>query len=201
MKLPNGVGVRKTFVVVEEIFEEMGQVLERPVRRAAAVAVIRNPYAGRYEENLQLLIDAGEFLGGFLGKMAVKALGVSGDEVENYGKAAVVGVEGELEHGHAILHPKFGKGFRAECGGEDICKAIIPSSAKKGGPGTTIDVPLHYKRAAFVRSHYDSMEVRVPDAPLGDEIVVVAAVTNGGRPLPRIGGLRKEEVKGEDGLR
>jgi len=121
--------------------------------------------------------------------------------VENYGKAAVVGLDGELEHGHAILHPKFGKGFREECGGQDVCKAIIPSAAKLGTAGTSIDVPLHYKRAAFVRSHYDSIEVRVSDAPLSDEIVVVAALSDGGRPLPRIGGLRKEEVKGEDGLR
>ena len=201
MRVPPGIEVRKVAVYVEETYSDMGKDLPKPVKRAAAAAVVKNPYAGGYHEDLSLLIDLGEFLGGFLARKAREAAGFSREDVENYGKAAVVGLDGELEHGHAILHPKFGKGFREECGGQDVCKAIIPSAAKLGTAGTSIDVPLHYKRAAFVRSHYDSIEVRVSDAPLSDEIVVVAALSDGGRPLPRIGGLRKEEVKGEDGLR
>ncbi|MEM1944894.1 MAG: amino acid synthesis family protein [Nitrososphaerota archaeon] len=196
-----GLRVRKRYTFVEEIMEEQGVEITRPVKKGAAAAVIKNPYAGRYEADLHLLIDAGEELGGFLASLARTAINISGELVESYGKAVIVGVDGELEHGHAILHPKFGKTFRAECGGEDICKAIIPSSVKVGSAGTSIDVPLHYKRAAFVRSHYDAIEVKVPDAPLPDELVVIAAVSYGGRPLPRIGGLRKEEVRGEDGLR
>lgn len=201
MQVPPGVEVRKVAVFVEEVYSEMGKALSRPIRRAAAAAVVKNPYSASYHEDLSLLIDLGEFLGGFLARKAREAAGIAGEEVENYGKAAIIGVGGELEHGHAILHPKFGKGFREECGGQDVCKAIIPSSAKIGVPGTAVDVPLHYKRAAFVRSHYDALEVRVSDAPLPDEIVVVAALSDGGRPLPRIGGLRKDEVRGEDGLR
>ncbi|GBC69107.1 hypothetical protein HRbin01_00800 [archaeon HR01] len=201
LEAASGVVIRKVAVYVDETFMEMGKDLQQPVRKSAAAAVIKNPYVGRYVDDLQLLIDAGDFLGGFLGKKAREALGISPADVESYGKAAIIGLEGELEHGHAILHPKFGRGLREECGGQDVCKAIIPSAAKLGGPGTAIDVPLHYKRAAFVRSHYDAVEVRIGDAPLPDEIVVIAAVTNSGRPLPRIGGLRKEEVRGEDGLR
>ncbi|MCS7137403.1 MAG: amino acid synthesis family protein [Candidatus Caldarchaeum sp.] len=201
MEIPPGITIRKVVVFTEETHVENGRRLDKPVRKSAAAAVIKNPYAGRYVDELTLLIEAGDFLGGFLGRRAREALGIAPAEVENYGKAAVIGLSGELEHGHAILHPKFGRGLREECGGQDVCKAIVPSAAKIGGPGTAIDVPLHYKRAAFVRSHYDAIEVRVSDAPLPDEIVVAAAVTDSGRPLPRIGGLKKEEVKGEDGLR
>ncbi|MEM0440051.1 MAG: amino acid synthesis family protein [Candidatus Caldarchaeum sp.] len=201
MEIAPGAVIRKVAVFVEDTLVENGKPLSRPVRKSAAAAVIKNPYAGQFVEDLQVLIDVGDFLGGFLGKRAREALGISPAQVESYGKAAIIGTAGELEHGHAILHPKFGRGLREESGGQDVCKAIIPSAAKIGGPGTAIDVPLHYKRAAFVRSHYDAVEVRVPDAPLPDEIVVIAALTDSGRPLPRIGGLKKEEVKGEDGLR
>ncbi|MDW8063432.1 MAG: amino acid synthesis family protein [Candidatus Caldarchaeum sp.] len=201
MEITPGITVRKVAVYVDETLVENGRRLDKPVRKSAAAAIIKNPYAGRYVDDLTALVDAGDFLGGFLGRKAREALGIAPAAVESYGKAAVIGLAGELEHGHAILHPKFGRGLREECGGQDVCKAIIPSAAKMGGPGTAVDVPLHYKRAAFVRSHYDAVEVRVPDAPLPDEIVVIAAVTDSGRPLPRIGGLKKEEVKGEDGLR
>jgi hypothetical protein len=194
-------GVRKYLTIVEDTRMEMGHKLERYVKKSAAMAVIHNPYAGRYSEDLQILIDAGELLGSILGRMAREALGISPSEVESYGKGAIVGEDGEIEHGHAILHPKLGASMRNECGGHDACKAIIPSTVKIGGPHTIIDIPLHYKNAAFVRSHYDTMTVSVPDAPKRDEIVVVVVFTNSGRPLPRIGGLRKEEVKGLDGLR
>ncbi len=190
--------IRKIVTIVEETLIEGEKTLEKPVRKAAALAVIKNPFAGRYVEDLSELMDAGEELGGLLGKKAVDALGIDPKDVDSYGKAAIVGENGELEHAAAILHPKLGKPFRAAV---FEGKAIIPSAKKRGGMGTPIDVPLHFKNACFVRSHYDAMEVRVPDAPKADEIVVCAVVTEGGRPLPRIGGLKKEEAKCEDGLR
>jgi len=190
--------IRKIVTVCEETFIDGLKGLIKPVKKAAAIAVIQNPFASRYADDLTELIDIGEELGGLLGKKAVEALGVPPEQVESYGKAAIVGLGGEYEHAAAILHPKLGTPFRAAVGGG---KAIIPSTKKLGGPGTPIDVPLHYKDAAFVRSHFDSMEVRVPDAPGHDEIVVALAVTNAGRPHPRVGGLKKEEAKKEDGLR
>ncbi len=190
--------IRKIVKVVEETRTEMGRPVDPPTRRAAVAAVIKNPFAGMYEENLDVLIDTGEELGGMLAKMAVEALGIAPEQAESYGKAAIVGSRGELEHAGAILHPKLGKPFRDALAGG---KAIIPSAKKMGVPGTEIDVPIHYKDAAFVRSHFDAMPVRVQDAPRGDEIVVVLVVTDSGRPLPRIGGLKKEDAKKEDGLR
>jgi hypothetical protein len=133
-----------------------------------------------------------------LAKKAVEALRILPENTESYGKAAIVGVDGELEHAAALLHPKLGTPLRKEVGGG---KAIIPSAQKMGGPGTEIDVPLHYKDAAFVRSHFDAMAIRIPDAPKPDEIVVAIVVTDSGRPHARIGGLKKEEAKKEDGLR
>ncbi len=190
--------IRKFVTIVEEVLSELGQEVPKPVKKAAAIAVIENPFAGKYVEDLTELIEIGAELGGLLGKRAVEALGVSPDKVESYGKAAVVGIFGELEHAAAILHPKLGDPFRKQVGGG---KAIIPSAKKVGPPATPIDIPLHYKDAAFVRSHFDAMEVRVADSPRPTEILVALAVTNGGRPLARIGGLKKEEAKKEDGLR
>ena len=190
--------IRKFVTIIEETQVEAGKQLASPARKAAAAAVIKNPFAGRYVDDLSELTDYGEQLGEILGNRAVTALNIPKEKAENYGKGAIVGLDGELEHLHAILHPKLGKPLRDEVGGG---KAIIPSSGKQGGAGTSIDIPLHYKDAAFVRSHYDTMEVRIPDAPRKDEICVVIVVTDSGRPLPRIGGLRKEDVKGEDGLR
>jgi hypothetical protein len=190
--------IRKIVTVVEETRTEMGKSVEPPTRRAAVAAVIKNPLAGLFKENLEELMDVGEELGGMLGSMAVQALGIAPEQAESYGKAAIVGSNGELEHAAAILHPKLGKPFRDALGGG---KAIIPSAKKMGRPGTEIDVPVHYKDAAFVRSHFDAMPVRVQDAPRGDEIVVVLVVTDSGRPLPRVGGLVKADAKKEDGLR
>ncbi len=189
------VRIRKLVTVVEEIVSDGGREARRPVRKVAAVAVLENPFAGRFVEDLTPLIDAGEELGALLAKRATEALGAP---VESYGKAAIVGERGEYEHAAALLHPKLGAPLRAASGGG---KAIIPSAKKLGGPGTTIDVPLHFKDAAFVRTHYDAMEVRLNDAPRADEIVLAIAVTDGGRPHPRIGGLTKDEAKKEDGLR
>jgi hypothetical protein len=187
--------IRKLLTVVEEILEDGGKPVAKPVRKVAAVAVIENPFAGRFVEDLQELIKTGEELGDLLGRRAVAALGAP---VHSYGKAAVVGVAGEYEHAAAILHPTLGTPFRAAVGGG---KAIIPSTKKLGGPGTAIDIPLHYKDAAFVRTHFDAMEVRLVDAPRPDEILVALAVTDGGRPHPRVGGLTVAEAKKEDGLR
>ncbi len=190
--------IRKIVKIVEETRTEMGKPVDPPTRRAAAVAVIKNPFAGKYQENLDELISVGEELGGLLGKMAVEALGIKPERAESYGKAAIVGSKGELEHAAAILHPKLGGPLREAVAGG---KALIPSAKKMGCPGTEIDVPIHYKDAAFVRSHFDAMPVRVQDAPRGDEIVVAVVVTDSGRPLARVGGLLKQDAKKEDGLR
>jgi hypothetical protein len=190
--------IRKIVTVVEETLSEAGRDVSPPTRRAAAIAVIANPFAGRYQEDLTDLIDVGEELGGLLAERAVKALGIEGAKIESYGKAAAVGANGELEHAAAILHPKLGAPFRKVLGKG---AALIPSSKKRGGPGVALDIPLGHKDAAFVRSHFDGMEVRVVDAPAADEIVVAVAVTDSGRPLPRVGGLKVSEIKGEDGLR
>jgi hypothetical protein len=190
--------IRKIVVVVDEVHQEMDQPVSPPTRRAAAVAVIENPVAGRYAEALDTLIDIGEELGGLLGQRAVAALGIAPSQVESYGKAALVGENGELEHAAAILHPKLGKPLRAAV---EKGAALVPSSKKRGGMGTPLDIPLGHKDAAFVRSHFDGMEVRINDAPRANEILVAIAVTDSGRPLPRVGGLQKHEIKGEDGLR
>jgi hypothetical protein len=190
--------VRKYVTIVEEIHAEGRRPVNPAQKKAAAVAVIKNPFAGKYEEDLTPLIDIGERLGDILAKKAVEALGIRPEEAEGYGKAAIVGEAGEREHAAAILHPKLGTPFRNALGGG---KAIIPSAKKIGPMGTEIDVPTHYKDAAFVRSHFDAMAVRIEDAPRPDEIVVALVVTNCGRPHPRIGGLKKEEAKKEDGLR
>jgi hypothetical protein len=190
--------IRKLIVSVEETRREMGRDVTPPTRRALAIAVIENPYAGRYSESLDELIAIGEELGGLLGERCVQALGIAPEAAESYGKAAVVGEAGELEHAAAILHPKLGAPLRKAV---QKGAALVPSAKKAGGPGTPIDVPLGHKDAAFVRSHFDAIEARVADAPRAGEILVAVAVTDSGRPLPRIGGLQKHEIKGEDGLR
>jgi hypothetical protein len=190
--------IRKLIVQVDETRLEMGQPVEPPTRKALAMAVIENPYAGRYAAQLDELIAIGEELGGLLGKKCVQALGLAPGQAQSYGKAAIVGEAGELEHAAAILHPKLGAPLRAAV---EKGAALVPSSKKRGGMGTAIDVPLGHKDAAFVRSHFDAMEARVADAPRANEIVVAVVVTDSGRPLPRIGGLQAGEIKGEDGLR
>jgi Amino acid synthesis len=190
--------IRKLVVQVDETRLEMGQAVTPPTRRALAMAVIENPYAGRYEANLDALIAIGEELGGLLGEKCVQALGIAPHRAQSYGKAAIVGEAGELEHAAAILHPKLGAPLRKAV---EKGAALVPSAKKRGGLGAAIDVPLGHKDAAFVRSHFDAMEARVPDAPRANEIVVAVVVTDSGRPLPRIGGLQVHEIKGEDGLR
>jgi hypothetical protein len=154
--------IRKIVTFVEETHREMDRSINPPTRRAAAVAVIANPFAGKYVEDLAPLMDIGEELGGLLAEKAVAALGIDGANAESYGKAAAVGENGELEHAAAILHPKLGTPVR-----KVLSKgaALIPSSKKRGGPGIALDIPLGHKDAAYVRSHFDGMEVRINDAP------------------------------------
>ena len=190
--------IRKIIVQVDETRMEMGQAVHPPTRRALAMAVIDNPFAGKYVENLDELIAIGEELGALLGAKCVQALGISPAQAQSYGKAAIVGEAGELEHAAAILHPKLGAPLRLAV---EKGAALVPSSKKRGGLGTAIDVPLGHKDAAFVRSHFDAMEARVADAPRANEIVVAVVVTDSGRPLPRVGGLQVHDIKGEDGLR
>ncbi|MGH6625414.1 MAG: amino acid synthesis family protein [Burkholderiaceae bacterium] len=190
--------IRKLIVQLDETRIEMGRAVEPPVRKALAMAVIDNPCAGRYVENLDELVAIGEELGGLLGQKCVQALGIEPGRAHSYGKAAIVGEAGEIEHAAAILHPKLGAPLRKAV---EKGAALVPSSKKRGGLGTAIDVPLGHKDAAYVRSHFDAMEARVSDAPRANEIVVAVVVTDSGRPLPRIGGLQAHEIKGEDGLR
>jgi hypothetical protein len=190
--------LRKLVVQVEEVQMEMGRAVDPPTRRAVAMAVIANPFAGRYVEQLDELIIIGEHLGGLLGAECVKALGIEPGEAQSYGKAAIVGEHGELEHAAAILHPKLGAPLRLAV---EKGAALVPSAKKIGTLGTAIDVPLGHKDAAYVRSHFDAIEARVADAPRPDEIVVAVAVTASGRPLARIGGLQASEIVGLDGLR
>jgi hypothetical protein len=190
--------IRKIIVQVDEVLQEGGQAVNPPTRRALAMAVIANPYAGKFSANLDQLINIGEELGGLLGERCVKALGIKPEDAHSYGKAAIVGEGGELEHAAAILHPKLGAPLR-----KAVSKgaALVPSAKKQGTLGTAIDVPLGHKDAAFVRSHFDAMEARVNDAPRANEIVVAVVVTDSGRPHPRIGGLQVHEITGTDGLR
>ena len=190
--------IRKIAVWVEETHTEAGRAIIPPTRKAVAVVVIANPFAGRYVEDLTELMDMGEELGGLLGARCVAALGISPEQAQSFGKAAMVGENGELEHAAAILHPKLGAPLRKAV---QKGAALVPSSKKMGGPGQVLDVPLGHKDAAYVRSHFDAIEVRLNDAPRADEIMVAVAVTDSGRPLARVGGLTHAEAKGEDGLR
>jgi len=190
--------IRRIVVQIDEIWTENGQAVSPPTRRAVAMAVIENPFAGRYVENLDTLITVGEELGALLGQRCVQALGITPAQAQSYGKAAIVGEAGEIEHAAAILHPKLGAPLRVAV---QKGAALVPSSKKMGGMGTTIDVPLGHKDAAYVRSHFDAIEARVTDAPRANEIVVCVAVTDSGRPRPRVGGLQHHEMIGKDGLR
>ena len=190
--------IRKLAVWVEETHREAGKTITPATRKAVAAAVIANPFAGQYVEDLTPLMDIGAELGGLLGEKCIAALGITATNAESYGKAAMVGEDGELEHAAAILHPKLGGPLRKAV---EKGAALVPSSKKMGGPGQVMDVPLGHKDAAYVRSHFDAIEVRLNDAPRADEILVAVAVTDSGRPLPRVGGLTKDEMVGSDGLK
>lgn len=191
------VRVRKRITCVEEIFHEGGPISERPLRRAAALAVIRNPYAGSYVSNIESFMDDLKPLGLEMARTLIAALGGESKSVEGYGKGAIVGSAGELEHG-ALWHVPGGYAMREVLGG---AKAIVASTKKVGGLGTRLDVPITHINASYVRSHFDAMEVGVNDAPRADEILLVLVMTTGPRIHARVGGLKATEIKGEDGLR
>lgn len=190
--------IRKIAVNIEETHVEMGKAIAPPTRKAVAVAVIENPFAGIYQDDLTDLMDIGAELGALLGDRCVAALGITPAQAESYGKSAMVGEDGELEHAAAILHPKLGAPLRKAV---EKGAALVASSKKMGSPGQVLDVPLGHKDAAYVRSHFDGIEVSLNDAPRAREIMVAVAVTDSGRPLPRVGGLEAKDAKGEDGLR
>lgn len=191
------VQVRKTVLLLEEILHEGGPLPPKPLRRVASLAVIHNPYAGRYVEKIEAFMDDLKPLGLEMSRRMVAALGGDPKLVEGYGKGAIVGSAGELEHG-ALWHAPGGYGMREVLGG---AKAIVASTKKVGGPGTRLDVPITHINASYVRSHFDAWEVGITDAPRADEILLALVMTTGPRIHARSGGLKASEIKGEDGLR
>ncbi|EJK81060.1 amino acid synthesis family protein [Rhizobium rhizogenes] len=191
------VKIRKFLTVIEEIYHEGGKPVAKPLKRGAIVAVIENPFAGRYHEEITGFMKDLEPLGLDMANRLVAALGGDPTIVEGYGKGIIVGQAGELEHG-ALWHAPGGYAMREVLGG---AKAIVPSSKKVGGPGTRLDVPVTHINASYVRSHFDSIEVGVPDGPRANEMAVVLVMTTGPRVHARSGGLKAEDIKGEDGLR
>lgn len=191
------VQIRKRLTLVEEIFHEGGAVPSTPLRRAASLVVIRNPYAGRYVEHIESFMDDLKPLGLAMARALVAALGGDSHIVEGYGKGAIVGANGELEHG-ALWHVPGGYAMREVLGG---AMAIVASTKKVGGPGTRLDVPITHINASYVRSHFDAMEVGIADAPRADEILLALVMTTGARIHARVGGLKSSDIKGEDGLR
>jgi hypothetical protein len=189
--------VRRIHTTVEEIRHEFGPPAAEPLRRAAACAVLRNPYAGRYEEDILPMMEALKPVGLDMARRLIAALGGEPGQIAGYGKGAIVGAAGELEHG-ALWHMPGGYAMREVLGG---AKAIVPSSKKVGGLGARLDVPITHINASYVRSHFDAIEVGVPGAPAADEMVVVLVMTTGPRVHARVGGLAVSEIKGEDGLR
>ncbi len=189
--------IRKTLVSIEEIFHEGGPVASRPLRRGVFLAVIGNPFAGRYEPNIQGFMEDLKPLGLRMAAELIRALAGDPGLIEGYGKGAIVGAAGEVEHG-ALWHVPGGYAMREALGG---AKAIVPSTKKVGGPGTRLDVPVTHINASYVRSHFDAVEVGLADAPRADELVLALVMTTGPRVHARVGGLRAGEIKGEDGLR
>jgi len=189
--------VRKFVVQVEEIFHEGGPARAEPVKRGAVLAVIENPFAGRYVEEITAFMDDLKPLGLEMARRLLDSLGGDPSKVEGYGKGAIVGGGGELEHG-ALWHNPGGYAMRELLGG---AKAIVPSTKKVGGPGARIDIPVTHINASYVRSHFDAIEVGINDAPRANEIVLVLAMTTGPRVHARAGGLEAKDIKGEDGLR
>lgn len=190
------VEIRKQVLVIEDIFHEGGPAARKPLKRGAILSVIKNPFAGRYEAEIAGYMKALEPLGVDMAKRLVASLG-DAQAIEGYGKGAIVGQAGEIEHG-ALWHVPGGYAMRAALGD---AKAIVPSTKKVGGPGTRLDVPVTHINASYVRSHFDAVEVGIADAPRADEIVLALVMTTGPRVHARVGGLAASEIKGEDGLR
>ena len=187
--------IRKIARFVEDGLVANGVPVDPPYRKIGIAAVIENPYAGGYSEDLSDILDFSVGLGDRIGRLLVETMG---GPIESYGKASIAGMNGEAEHGFAFLTTAMADRVRLAIGGG---VAWIPSTGKRGGPGTSIDVPLAHKDALYVRSHYDTITVCVPDAPGPDEVVIIMAAANRGRPNFRLGGLKSEDVIGEDGLR
>lgn len=191
------IAIRKRLTQIEEIFHEGGKPAREPLRRGAVLCVIRNPFAGRYVEDIAGFMDDLTPLGVAMARALLGALGGDPALIHSYGKGAIVGSAGELEHG-ALWHVPGGYAMR-EILGE--AKAIVPSAKKVGGPGTRLDVPITHINASYVRSHFDAMEVGISDAPRADEILLALVMTTGSRIHARVGGLKASEIKAEDGLR
>lgn len=189
--------IRKRLIQIEEIFHEGGKPAKEPLRRGAILSVIRNPFAGRYVEEIAGFMDDLTPVGLTMANALLGALGGDPAAIQGYGKGAIIGSAGELEHG-ALWHVPGGYAMR-EILGE--AKAIVPSAKKVGGPGTRLDVPITHINASYVRSHFDAMEVGIPDAPRADEILLALVMTTGSRIHARVGGLKASDIKGEDGLR
>jgi hypothetical protein len=189
--------IREIFTQVEEIYHEFGPPPARALKRGAVAAVLTNPFAGRYEPNIMPMMEALNPLGLDMSRRLVAAIGVAPREIEGYGKGAIIGATGELEHG-ALWHVPGGYAMREVLAG---AKAIVPSAKKVGAPGTKLDVPVTHINASYVRSHFDAMEVYVPGAPAADELVYILVMTTGPRVHERVGGLRATEIKGVDSLR
>ncbi len=189
--------VRKFLTLVEDTFHEGGPQAEAPLRLGAILAVIHNPYAGRYEPDILPMMESLKPLGLEMAKRLIAALGGDPRRIEGFGKGAIVGSAGELEHG-ALWHMPGGYAMRELLGD---AKAIVPSTKKVGAPGTRLDVPVTHINASYVRSHFNAMEVGVPDAPRAEEMVLILVMSSGARIHNRAGGLKASEVKGEDGLR
>lgn len=189
--------IRKRLITIEEIFHEGGPPAKSPARRGAILAVIRNPFAGRYVEEIAGFMDDLKPLGLAMAKDLVDALDGEASAIQGYGKGAIVGVAGELEHG-ALWHVPGGYAMREILGD---AKAIVPSTKKVGGPGTRLDVPITHINASYVRSHFDAMEVGLADGPKADELLLALVMTTGARVHARVGGLKAGEIKGQDGLR
>lgn len=189
--------VRKYVTIVEETYHDGGPVLERPQKKGAAMAVVKNPCAGRYVADLSVMDPMYKFLGRELTVRLLRSMGIRAEQAESYGKGVIIGEAGEIEHGGA-MHAPMGYTLREVLGG---AKAIVPSTEKVAGVGARLDVPMHYKDASYVRSHFDTIEVGVNDAPAPDEIVAVIVLSDSGRPHARSGGLRMEDVKVGDGQR
>lgn len=189
--------IRRLYTVIEETLHEMGQKRDEPLRKVAVVAVVKNPNAGKgYVDDLSELTEASEALGAKIAAMGAEQM--KPYTVDSYGKAGLVGTDGEQEHAVACLTTIYGNVLREAVGGG---QAWISSVTKRCGPGTQLDIPLAHKDALFVRSHYDGMTIMVPDAPLPDEMCIICCFANRGRLNHRVGGPDKESIIGEDGLR
>ena len=187
--------IKRTLTFFDEVAMEAGQAVNPPLRKVAVAAIIDNPFAGRFERDLSALTKASEEIGRTICQLAVSMLGPH--KPESYGKAAIIGMNGEQEHGVSLLTTVFGNVMRDAAGGG---KAWISSLTKRAAPGASIDIPLAHKDALYVRSHYDGITITLPDAPLPDELAIICAYANRGRPNHRVGGLSAKDIKGLDGL-